>query len=158
MAKFTVTNSLGGTQQAMSATYKTLVALTCQTTPLERFRIYEIIVGTNGTPADNYIEYDVSLQTAAGTATPVTPRAIDPADQGTNSTICAVNATAEGTITAASSVHYVGMNQRASGVIFKASKEDEMLNVPAVNLAGLAFRARSGAYTGTVTITVRFME
>jgi hypothetical protein len=157
MAKFVVTNNLGGTQQAMTTSYKTLIALTCQTTPLERFRIYEIMIGTNGAPADNYIEYDVSLQTAAGTATAVTPRSLDPSDQGTNSTVCVANATAEGTITAASSVLYIAMNQRAS-LIWRATSPDEMLIAPAVNLAGFAIRARSGAYTGTVTATVKFIE
>jgi hypothetical protein len=157
MAKFVVTNSLGGTQQAMTTSYKTLIALTAQTAFLGRFKIYEVMIGTNGAPADNYMEYDISLQTAAGTATAVTPRAIDPADQGTNSTLCVVNATAEGTITASSSVFYVSMNQRAT-LIWKAQIPDDMYVAPPVNLAGFAIRARSGAYTGTVTATVKFIE
>jgi hypothetical protein len=157
MAKFVVTNSLGGVQQAMSTTYKTIIALTAQTAMLGRFRIYEIIIGTNGAPADNYMEYDVSLQTAAGTGTSVTPRALDPSDQGTNGTLCVVNATAEGTITVASSVFYVAMNQRAT-LVWRAQSADELLIAPAVNLAGFAIRARSGAYTGTVAATVKFME
>lgn len=157
MAKFAVTNSLGGTQQAMSASYKTLIAVTAQTAMLGRFRIYEIILGTNGAPADNYMEYDISLQTAAGTGTAVTPRALDPSDQGTNGSLCVVNATAEGTITASSSIFYVAMNQRAT-LIWKEQVLDQMLIAPAVNLAGFAIRARSGAYTGTVTATVKFME
>lgn len=157
MAKFAVANSLGGTQQAMASSYKTILALTCQTTPLGRFRIFGIEVGTNGAPADNYMEYDISLQTTAATATAVTPRALDVADQGTNSTVCAANATAEGGITASSSVFYLPMNQRAS-LIWKTAIPDEMLISPAVNLAGFAARARSGAYTGTVGMTLRFVE
>jgi hypothetical protein len=157
MAKFVATNSLGGTQQAMGAAYKTLIAITAQTATLGRFRIYEIILGTNGTPADNYIEYDVSLQTAAGTATVVTPRSLDPSDQGTNGSLCVANATAEGTITAASSVLYFAANQRAT-YIWRAQNPDEMLIGPAVNLAGYAIRARSAVYTGTVTATVKFVE
>lgn len=157
MTEYVVTNSLGGTQQALSASYKTIIAITAQTAMLGRFRICEMLFGTNGAPADNYIEWDVSLQTAAGTATPVTPRALDPSDQGLQGSLCVANATAEGTITAASSVFYIGLNQRASFRWAEANPA-RMLIGPAVNLAGLAIRARSGGYTGTVTVTVKFME
>lgn len=157
MARFVVTNSIGGVPQAMGASYKTLISLTAQTARLRRFRIYEIIIGTTGAPADNYMEYDVSLQTAAGTATIVTPNALDPADATTAGTLAVVNGTAEGTITAASSVFYAAMNQRAT-LIWKAQSPDEMLIAPAVNLVGFAIRARSGGYTGTVGVSVRFME
>jgi hypothetical protein len=156
MSRYAVTNSLGGTQQAMGASYKTLIALTCQTATLGRFRIYELMIGTNGTPADNYLEYDVSRQTAAGTGTIVTANPVDGADAAAG-TLAIVNATAEGTITAASSVFYLPWNQRAS-LIWRAATPDDMLIAPAVNLAGFAIRARSGAYTGTIGITTKFQE
>lgn len=156
MAEYVVTNSLGGTQQPLTTSYKTIIALTPQTAGLCRFRIYEMIFGTNGAPNDNYIEWDVSQQTAAGTATAVIPNPLDPAD--CFATILAVaNATAEGTITASSSVFYMGLNQRAS-FRWQESNPARMLIAPAVNLAGFAIRARSGGYTGTVTLTVKFME
>ena len=65
--------------------------------------------------------------------------------------------TAEGTITALSEQFYLGLNQRAS-FRWQESTPSRMLIAPAVNLTGLAIRARSGAYTGTVTLTVKFME
>ena len=156
MAEFVVTNSLGGTQQPLTTSYKTIIALTAQTAKLTRFRIYEMIFGTNGAPADNYIEWDISQQTAAGTATVVVPNPCDAAD-ATADTLAVINATAEGTITAASSIFYLGLNQRAS-FRWQESNPARMLTIPAVNLTGLAIRARSGAYTGTVTLTVKFME
>ena len=33
----------------------------------------DLLIGTNGTPADNYLQWDVSRMTAVGTATSVTP-------------------------------------------------------------------------------------
>jgi hypothetical protein len=159
MPKFTINTTHGGTPQAMGAAYKSLLILTAQTTPLSRFRVYEIKMGTSAAPnaTDTYVEYDLSLQTAAGTATAITPRSADPADQGTQSTVCAANATVEGTITAASSVLYIPLNQRAS-FRWVAMAADDMLIAPAVNLAGFAFRARSPVYAGTVGATIRFQE
>lgn len=157
MARFVVTTTLGGVPQAIGPSYKTLIALTVQTATLRRFRIYEIIIGTTGAPADNYMEYDLSVQTAAGTATLVTPNALDSADATTAGTLAVVNATAEGTITAASSLWYMPINQRATAV-WKAQSPDDMLIAPAVDLVGFALRARSPVYTGTVGATIKFME
>ena len=155
MANYAANNINAGTQQANSATYKTLLALTAQTTSLRRIKIYDLLVGTNGTPADNYMEWDVSRQTAAGTSTSTTPNALDPADAAAF-TVGSANFTAEGTITAASSVFYVGVNQRAS-YRWVAAPGSELV-APATNLAGFAIRVRSGGYTGTSTATAMFQE
>lgn len=156
MANFAVSNINTGTQQAMTSTYKTLTAVTAASgVALRRIKVYDLLMGTNGTPADNYMEYDLSRQTGAGTSTATTPNPLDPADAAAV-TIGANNFTAEGTITAASSVFYVGVNQRAS-YRWVAAPGSEFVG-PATNLAGFAFRARSGGYTGTSTITLLFQE
>ena len=155
MANYSANNVNAGTQQAVSATYKTLLALTAQTTSLRRIKIYDVLIGTNGTPADNYMEWDISRQTAAGTSTSTTPNALDPADAAAF-TVGSANFTAEGTITAASSVFYVGVNQRAS-YRWVAAPGSELVG-PATNLAGFALRTRSGGYTGTATGTLMFQE
>ena len=146
MPLYSVSNTLAGTQQAISAAYKTLVSLTAATTGLRRGKISDISLGTNGTPADNAMEYDISRQTAAGTATAATPNPVDPAD-GVSSTVAALNATAEPTVTATSSVFQIAVNQRAT-YRWVASPGSELV-WPATNLAGLAVRAKSAAYTGT---------
>ena len=79
MANYSINNSLGGTQQAIGATYKTLVATT-GVTASRRIKWYDLSFGTIGTPSDQTYEWDVSRQTAAGTSTTVTPVSIDPAD------------------------------------------------------------------------------
>ena len=155
MANYAANNELGGTQQALSATYISLLILTAQTTGLKRFKIYDIAIGTNGTPADNEIEFDVSRQTAAGTATGITAVKLDPAD-GAAVTVAAANATGEGTVTAASSVLYLGLNQRASYRWVCAPGSE--LVAPAVNLNGFTMRMKSAAYTSTATCMAMFNE
>lgn len=155
MANYSANNINAGTQQAIAAAYKTLLSLTAQTTSLRRIKIYDVLMGTNGTPADNFMEFDISRQTAAGTSTSTTPNMLDPADAAAF-TVGSANFTAEGTITAASSVFYVGVNQRAS-YRWVAAPGSELVG-PATNLAGFAFRARSGGYTGTATVTEFFQE
>lgn len=155
MPLYSANNINAGTQQPLAAGYKTLLALTAATATLKRFKIYDLLIGTNGTPADNYIEWDVSRQTAAGTSTATTPNALDSADAAAG-TVGSSNFTAEGTITAASSVFYVGVNQRAS-YRWVAAPGSELV-APATNLAGFALRARSGGYTGNATGTILFQE
>jgi len=156
MANYSASNSLGGTAQAITSTYKTLMALTAQTTSLRRIKIYDLMVGTIGTPADQTYEFDISRQTAMGTSTTVTALPLDPADAAAF-TVATVNYTAEGTITATSSVWYIGMNQRAS-YRWVASPGSELVG-PATNLAGFAIRTRSvSGGTATATAAALFQE
>lgn len=155
MADFAANNSLAGTQQNMSSTYKTVLYVTAAASNPRRGKIYDVLVGTNGTPADNYMEYDISRQTASGTASVVTVNALDPADS-TLTSLCGANATGEGTITASSSVFYVGVNQRAS-YRWVAAPGSELV-WPATANNGFAQRTRSGAYTSTVTSALLVQE
>jgi hypothetical protein len=149
MAKYAIGNDLGGSQQAVSGTYKTLVSMFATTGTLRRGKLYDILIGTNGTPADNYVEWDVSRMTADGTGSAITPNALDPADAAAAGTAKA-NYTVEPTVTANSSVFYVGVNQRAS-YRWVAAPGSELV-YPATANNGLVGRARSGGYTGTATM------
>lgn len=152
MANYAVSNGLAGTLQAITSTYKTLLAVTAQTTSLRRGKLYEVDFGTIGTPANQTYEFDISRQTAAGTSTAVTPNPLDPADVA-SFTVGSANFTAEGTITATSSQFYLGINQQAS-YRWIAAPGSEIL-WPATNLAGLAMRTRSVS-GGTATATAQF--
>jgi len=154
MANYAINNALGGTQQAVSATYKSLLAVFAGAT-VRRTKVYDILIGTNGTPADNYMEFDVSRITANGTGTAVTPVALDPADAAAASTANA-NYTAEPTVTASSSGFYVGINQRAS-YRWVAAPGSELV-APATANNGFTVRVRSGGYTGTATAEALFQE
>jgi len=151
MGAYSVNNRLGGTQQNLSTSYKTIVALTAATATLRRAHIYDIMMGAEGAPnaTDCAIVYDVSRQTAAPTATAATPNALNPADAASD-TVAAVNATIEGTITAASSVLTISLNQRASQR-WVAAPGSELI-IPATNLAGFALRALSATFASTVVV------
>ena len=162
MANYSVVNStLGGTgtSQAMATTFKTLCAVYASTTGttslVRRGKLYDILIGTNGTPADNYMEFDVGRLTSPSTSALVSANALDPADAAAASGTIA-NSTTEGTFTSSAEVWYVGINQRASYRWVAAPGSELMW--PATSSAGLGLRARSGAYTGTATGTIYFQE
>lgn len=147
MAGYAASNLLGGTQQAMTTSFKTLAAILAQTSGLRRFKVVEFIFGTDGTAADNAMVCDVSRMTADGTATSITMNKLDPAD-GTPSAIATANHTVEGTVTANSRVEGWAFNQRATQrwVAFPGKE----LIAPATNAAGFVFRLKSPqGYTGT---------
>lgn len=157
MAKYAITNSNGGgTQQNLTSTYKTQIGFNAASgTALRRIKLYDILIGTNGTPADNEVEWDVSRMTAAGTGTASTPTALDPADAAAL-TVGTNDYTIEPTVTANSSIWYVAVNQRAS-YRWVAAPGSEFV-VPATNLAGFVGRARSTGYTSTVTMAFLIEE
>lgn len=156
MAGYAASNLLGGTQQAISTSYKTLISLSASnSTALRRIKIHEFVFGTDGTPADQAMTYDVSRITAAGTATAVTANPLDAADSAFLGAANA-NATVEPTVTANSSLWASGVNQRAT-IRWVAFPGQELV-VPATNANGICFRAKSPGYTGTAVGQVEFQE
>lgn len=170
MANFGVSNSttFAGTAPAnLSTTYKSLLAVAASSgnmaspptaVGLRRGKLFDILIGTNGTPADNYIEYDVVRATVgttvvwAGSVSSVSSGfVLDSADPGF-SALALMNSSAETNIASNGEPWYVGVNQRAS-YRWVAAPGSEIV-YPAVSSAsvnGLALRARSGGYTGTAT-------
>ncbi|MBV8755399.1 MAG: hypothetical protein JO328_21305 [Hyphomicrobiales bacterium] len=144
MAKYAIT----GTQQSVSGTYKTVLAVAATSGSLRRGKIYDVLIGTNGTPADNYLQWDISRITLLGSGTAVTPVALDPADAAALGT-AQNNCTSEPTVTPNSSLFNVGVNQRAS-YRWVAAPGSELL-FPATANNGLALRTLSGGYTGSAT-------
>jgi hypothetical protein len=156
MARYAASNQLAGAEQSLATTYKTLVVITALTgaTTLRRGWIDEVIVGADGNAnaTDTQIVWDWSVQTAAGTATSITPQATpDGADAAALLTYAA-NATAEGTVTAASSLLAFATNQRQSQRIQYADFRLTPLIIPAVTLKGIAGRAKSATYNSTAVM------
>lgn len=180
MANLSVTNSTGigagNTQQAVSTTYKSMVVTgnssagtsTTAGGALRRGKLYDILVGTNGTPADNYMEFDVANATLGTTISGITGTLIssissgfglDPADVSFAAAL-QINSTGEAGITILGEKWYVGVNQRAS-YRWVAAPGSEIL-YPATSSAtgnnALVVRVRSGGYTGTATATALIQE
>jgi hypothetical protein len=153
MALYASNNLLGGTQQSLSSSFKTITALTAETTTLgvSRGFIYEILIGADGAPnaTDCAIQWDLSAITAAGTATTAIPVALDGADIAGRIT-ADVNATAEPTYTAASSRWALGANQRASYRWQVNPCGPGEIVIPATDEAGFGLRAKSVTYASTV--------
>lgn len=166
MANYTLTNgsSAGaGTQQAVTATYvNSLLATGAPTTTPRRGKIYDLLIGTNGTPADNFMEWDISrvttVSTSAAAGTLVAAPPLDSADAAATS-VCTVNSTGTSTISVPN-IFYVGVNQRAS-YRWVAAPGSEIVwpaNTSATVSNGLAGRVRSGGYTGVCTMQWIFQE
>src|SRR3954464_15457399 len=88
MANFSITNStaggFGGTSQAITTTYKGICVVgvgsstTASGSPSggapspynpRRGKVYDVLVGTNGTPVDAFMQFDMSRMTVAGSTT-----------------------------------------------------------------------------------------
>lgn len=78
-----------------------------------RGKLYDVIFGSEASPADNAFRYIIQRCTALGTSTSVTPEPIDPADAATESD-AGENHTIEPTYSANKIVLAIGLNQRAT--------------------------------------------
>jgi hypothetical protein len=176
MANFSITNSTamggGNVQQNLTTTYKTLIVIGNSTATTatngwagnRRYKITDIIIGTNGTPADNEIEWDLALVTLGTTPAGILNTLIssvssnfniDPADVTFQGAV-QINSTGEVGITAVVEKWYLGANQRASfrDVVSPGQDFTVPANSSATGSNALALRARSAGYTGTVTATI----
>jgi len=151
MAEFAATNgssASAGTQFSITTTYVgSILGVGSSTTILKRGKVYDVLIGTNGTPADNAVEWDISRVTTMSTATVITPQPLDTANSAAVS-VCTANSTTMGTI-AIQNLWYVGVNQRAS-YRWVAAPGSELV-WPATSSNGVQLRARSPGYTSTVT-------
>lgn len=160
MALFAISNTQAGSQQNLSSSFKTLVALTAATgaATLKRGWIYELEMGLDGAPnaTDCAATWQWSRQTAAGTSTAATPNPLDPADTAAG-LVASVNFSAEGTVTAASELLTIVLNQRNSQR-WIARDDRSALVIPATNLAGIAGRVKSPTYASTAILSQHFEE
>lgn len=126
------------------------------TTQTRRGKIYDIMFGSEATPADAALLWAARRYTAAGTSTAYTPVALDPADPaflgqaGDNHTI-------EPTYTAGATLLNIPLNQRAT-FRWVAAPGGELV-YPATTANGVGFDT-DVISTGTplVTVTVHVEE
>ena len=144
------------TQTTNTTTSKTIAVVGTTTgAGVIRPAIYDVIVGTTGTPADNAMRYGVQRFTAAGTTTAKTPSALDPGDVAALA-VCGVDASIEPTKTAAMILVDIPANQRAS-FRWVAAPDGELKGI-GTTANGLAVTSLSPAYTGATFATVHFYE
>lgn len=169
MALYSISNSTGlAAQAAVTTTDITLAGIFASTIApaptirLSRAKVYDILVGTVGTPADNSMYWSMQRCTTgstpayAGYASSIAI-ALDQADAVTAMAVFA-NSSIETSITATQTnmPWYVGVNQRAS-YRWVAAPGSEIVQA-ATSSGGLALRTRSPAYTGGASATVMYSE
>lgn len=162
MTSFITSNQLGGTEQVMTTTYKTLVNVYATTGQLRRSYIYAASVSVDGTlnGTNCQVKMDLSAMTAEGTATTVTPNPNTILETGTQSgalSTSKANHTAEPTVTSNSSRLSRAFNQQGF-VNWAALMDSDQIIGPAVAANGWVVRAQSLTYASTLVGEIRFME
>jgi len=109
-----------------------------------RPKIYDLLFGSDATPADNAGEYVLQRYTAAGTATGVTPRALDPGDPASLASAGEMH-TVEPTYTADVIMLQWAQNQRALFRWVAAPGGEIILPATAANGIGLQVIGIAGA-------------
>ena len=139
--------------ETAAGTTLTILAVVGVTTT--RAWIYDIIVGSDATPADVATQFDVQRGTVSGTGTSVTPRALDPGNPAALLTSEGGTFTGQ-TKTANSAMLSFGLNQRAT---FRwVAVPDGELVVPATadNWIGIESIASGG--TPNINATISWQE
>lgn len=96
-----------------ASTSASVGSIVADATRPRRGMLYQLIVGSEATPADNAFLWRLRRITAAGTSTAVTPVAINPADAATESD-AGENHSAEPTYTANTEMLVIPLNQKAT--------------------------------------------
>ncbi|MCC6419933.1 MAG: hypothetical protein IT429_16990 [Gemmataceae bacterium] len=140
-------------EQAVASPTDTCLGLTGGTTV--RPLVYDLLIGSAATPADNAIEWYIQRSTAAGTATSVTPQPLDSGDPAAT-TAAGEDHTAEPTYTSNAILWRLALNQRASHRW--VADPDGGLLVPATSNNGLGLYPVHASFTGLVSATMHFQE
>lgn len=126
---------------------------------LRRGRVYELLMGAASAPSatDTPIQFDLSRVTSSTSGgTSYAPQCTDPAEAQTPGSLTFITSSGA-TVTAASSVFNVNLNQRNSQR-WTAAQESQMLIWPATSSNGFVFRALSPSYGGSVGTGLYFQE
>lgn len=139
--------------QAVDSSTDSVLGIT--STTAVRPSIYDIIIGSQATPADNAIVWQLQRHTAAGTSTAFTPVALDPGDPASTASSGA-NHTAEPTYTASALLWYMALNQRATHRWI--ADPNGALKLPASANNGATMAPVHSSFTGVVDCTMYFAE
>lgn len=140
-------------QDPVASPTKSTLGITSATTI--RPEIYDVLLGSSATPADNAINWRAQRYTAAGTNTARTPSPLDPGDPASLAS-GAVTHTAEPTYTSGLILFSLALNQRASHR-WVADPRGPM-KMPATASNGIGFYPVHASFTGNTDITVYFCE
>lgn len=133
----------------------TILGLTSAATV--RPRIYDLLVSSDSTPADNAGNYSLKRYTVAGTSTAVTPVALDPADPAALASAGKAH-TVEPTYTAnADILGPFAVNQRPTFRWVAYPEGELVLPATAANGAGFLVNAIAGS-TCNLLVSIHYSE
>lgn len=132
---------------------KTLASLSSSTTV--RPRVYDIILGSDATPADVALKFFVQRCTTQGTTTAFTPVALDSGDPA-STTASGITHSSEPGYTSNAIILDIAMNQRSTQR-WVAAPGGEIV-CPATSLNGVGVYVVHASATPTVRCTVHFEE
>lgn len=135
--------------QRTASTTASLGSMTADATRARRLRVYDVMIGSEATPADAAILWTIRRCSAAGTSTGVTPQNLDPAS-ATTEYDAGENHTIEPTYTAGAILLNMPLNQRAT-YRWVASPGGELV-MPATASNGFGIETDTIS-TGTPVIT-----
>ncbi len=135
--------------QRTASTTASLGTLTSDSTRPRRLKVYDVMFGSEATPADAAILWTVRRCTAAGTSTAVTPQNLDPAD-ATTEFDAGENHTIEPTYTSNAILLNIPLNQRATFRWVASPGGELVMPATAANGCGIETDTIS---TGTPVIT-----
>ena len=150
MAKY----SIDGQDTNTAAT--TILGVTADATRPRRSKIYDVLIGSDATPADNAAEYNLQRVTAAGTSTSVTPQPLDPADAATETDSGEAHSI-EPTYTSNAVLLNLMSNQRATVRWVAAPGGELVIPATASNGVGLVVVTVAGSAVNTGA-TIHFDE
>lgn len=142
--------------RANASTSLAMGSITAAAASPRRAKIYDLLLGAGGSPADNNIIWDVIRCTTAGTAgSNVTPGALDAANTLASTIVIGQAHTVDPTTSGVSHLH-VALNQRAT-FRWVAAPGGELM-VPATASNGFKITTPTAANTPQVDATVHFDE
>lgn len=121
-----------------------------------RVKVYDLLLGSDATPADNAAEYNLQRYTVDGTSTAVTPQALDPADPAALAEAGEAHSV-EPTYTANAVMLNIASNQRATIRWVAAPGGEIVVPATADNGVGLQSITVGGSAVNTVA-TIHFEE
>lgn len=148
------TRNYGTSGATTTAATKTMLTVISAATV--RPLIYDVVVSSAATPADNAAQYQFKRCTTAGTVTAFTPIALDNGDPASLSS-SGFNASAEPTYTASSQMMDFATNQRATFRWVAAPGGELRSPATAANGIGLQCIAIGGSGVSTL-VTFHFAE
>jgi formaldehyde-activating enzyme involved in methanogenesis len=148
MGRYSAPTTKGTTSTTVGA-----AAVEAPAASMRRVKIYDLILGSEATPADNAFKCRLTRTTTASTGTAVTPAPLDPADAAAV-TLVKENVTVEGTLGA--ELVEIPLNQRAT---FRwVAREGSEIVIPATANAGVLLQTPTAINTPALTATFLFEE